>query len=136
VHAGVAGSPIHQTALQAIQSLLHAGVEIWISRQVVREYLATLTRPQRFANPQPIATLIADIRYYQRHFRITEDGPDVTERLLTLIQQVPTGGKQIHDANIVATMLAHGVPRLLTHNVADFQRFGGLISVVPLVTSS
>ena len=32
-------------------------------------------------------------------------------------------GKQVHDANIVATMLAHGVGRLLTFNVADFQRF-------------
>ena len=39
------------------------------------------------------------------------------------------GGKQVHDANIVATMLAFDVPRLITYNGADFQRFAGLITV-------
>ena len=37
------------------------------------------------------------------------------------------GGKQTHDANIVATMLAHGETRLLTFNAADFRRFDALI---------
>ena len=32
------------------------------------------------------------------------------------------GGRQIHDANIVATMLAYGELRLLTFNVADSRR--------------
>ncbi len=40
------------------------------------------------------------------------------------------GGKQVHDANIAATMLAHGITRLLTFNVADFQRFAGLIELI------
>ena len=40
------------------------------------------------------------------------------------------GGKQVHDANIVATMIAHGETRLLTFNESDFRRFGSLIEVV------
>jgi predicted nucleic acid-binding protein len=36
----------------------------------------------------------------------------------------------VHDANIVATMLAHGETRLLTFNGADFRRFASLIEVV------
>ncbi len=40
------------------------------------------------------------------------------------------GGKQAHDANIAATMLTHGIPRLLTFNAADFRRFDPLIEVV------
>ena len=39
-------------------------------------------------------------------------------------------GKQVHDANLVATMLAHGIRRLLTFNLADFQRFAGLVELV------
>ena len=39
-------------------------------------------------------------------------------------------GLDTPDANLVATMLAHGITRLLTFNVADFQRFGSLIEVV------
>ncbi len=43
-----------------------------------------------------------------------------------------TRGKQIHDANIVATMMAHGIRTLLTDNVSDFARWGHVIDVRPL----
>ena len=39
------------------------------------------------------------------------------------------GGRQIHDANIVAAMLAHGERRLLTFNTADFRRYGDRIEL-------
>ena len=42
------------------------------------------------------------------------------------------GGKQIHDANIAATMLAHDIPRILTNNVADFRRFEPAIGIIAL----
>ena len=42
---------------------------------------------------------------------------------------VQVGGRQIHDANIVATMLAHGERRLLTFNAADFRRYGDRIEL-------
>jgi len=48
------------------------------------------------------------------------------------MEQITIGGKQVHDANIVATMLVYGIPQLLTHNPSDFARFSGLISVLPL----
>jgi len=32
-------------------------------------------------------------------------------------------GKQVHDANVVATMRANGISRLATFNVGDFQRY-------------
>lgn len=47
-------------------------------------------------------------------------------------KEYPTRGKQIHDANIVATMLVNGVDTLLTMNVADLQRYQGRITLVPL----
>jgi predicted nucleic acid-binding protein len=40
------------------------------------------------------------------------------------------GGRQVHDANVVATMLAHGERRPLTFNEADFRRFAPLIGLV------
>ncbi|HEY1934207.1 MAG TPA: hypothetical protein VGG99_19540 [Acetobacteraceae bacterium] len=40
--------------------------------------------------------------------------------------------EQAHDANIVATMQAHGVSRLLTFNTSDFRRFGALVDLNPL----
>jgi predicted nucleic acid-binding protein len=38
-----------------------------------------------------------------------------------------------HDANIVATMQAHGIPKLLTHNIADFARFSSMTTLLPLI---
>ena len=46
--------------------------------------------------------------------------------------EYPTLGKQVHDANIVATMLAHGIDMLLTLNVDDFKRFEDKITLISL----
>lgn len=54
----------------------------------------------------------------------------VTASLVALIREVPIGGRQIHDANIVATMLAYGERRLLTLNARDFRRYGDRIVLV------
>jgi predicted nucleic acid-binding protein len=133
VYARATQSPFHQAALQMIQRLDQSRVELWISRQVLREYLATFTRPQQFTNPLPIETLIEDIRLFQTRFRVAEDSLQVTQRLLALMEQVSIGGKQVHDANIIATMQAYGISQLLTHNVADFNRFSEFITVLRLV---
>ena len=46
-----------------------------------------------------------------------------------LCREVPAAGKQVHDANIVATMQAHGERRLLTFNGSDFRRYGEHITL-------
>lgn len=89
---------------------------------------ADLDRPTLSA-----AEAIADVRQLAEIYTLLEDGAQVTERLYQLLLHAPTGGKQVHDANIVATMLAHGVARLLTFNVADFQRFVPLIELITAV---
>ena len=65
-------------------------------------------------------------------FTVLEDGPNVMAVLIALCREAPLAGKQIHDANIAATMLAHGERRLLTLNAKDFRRFGGRIELVEL----
>ena len=56
----------------------------------------------------------------------------MTENLLALCREISVGGQQIHDANIVATMLAHGERRLLTFNISDFRRFEDRIELMDL----
>lgn len=132
VFAASSGAPLHRRASEELRKRVESGQELWVSRQVLREYLATLSRPQTFAKPRPARELASDIRYFLGHFHLAEEGSAVTEKLLELIERVEIGGKQIHDANIVATMLASGIPALLTHNVGDFARFSDVIEVIPL----
>jgi predicted nucleic acid-binding protein len=131
--AGVVTAPRHLSATARIQSLYQRGNDLWISRQVLREYLATLSRPQTYANALPATMLVAHVQALSARFLIAEDGPDVTAALLDLIRTIRVGGRQIHDANIVATMLAHDIKRLLTKIVTDFARYSALITIEPLV---
>ncbi|BBO19276.1 type II toxin-antitoxin system VapC family toxin [Candidatus Brocadia pituitae] len=54
------------------------------------------------------------------------------QKLGELVQQYHVSGKQVHDANLVATMLVHGIHSLLTCNVDDFKRYKGLIKILLL----
>lgn len=40
-------------------------------------------------------------------------------------------GVQVHDARLVASMIAHAVTHILTSNVADFSRYPGIIVSAP-----
>ena len=64
-----------------------------------------------------------DAAAFLRRFEVLEDGPEVWAQLDELTQRFRFGGRQVHDANVVATMVAHSERRLLTFNVADFWRF-------------
>jgi predicted nucleic acid-binding protein len=133
VYAALRNSPWHAQAIQALQAELRAGAEMWISRQILREYIAVLTRPGTTTLASPVLSATADVVAFEQMFHVADDTRDVTATLLSLIRSVPIGGRQIHDANLVATMHVYGILRLLTHNVADFARFGSRITVVPMV---
>ena len=120
----------HARARAALSRMRQDGVPLWLSRQVFREYLAAATRPQASGPALAMADAIADVQGLQAAFNVAEDGPGVFGRLLQLLATHPGGGKQVHDANLVAAMLEHRIARLLTFNAADFRRFEPLIEVV------
>ena len=45
VYAHVAEAPWHREAQDALSAHEAAGASLWVSRQVLREYLVSLTRP-------------------------------------------------------------------------------------------
>ena len=130
IYAAVQEAPQHQQARHIIDQLKHSNTEMWLSRQVLREFLAALTRPQSFCRQYPLEDLLTASQEYERQFVVAEDQDLVTQQLYLLLDKVPCGGKQIHDANIVATMLTFDIPRIITYNFTDFFRFSGFIDVV------
>jgi predicted nucleic acid-binding protein len=129
VRARIDGAPNHEIAQARLDFELDSE-EVSISRQIIREYLAVVTRPQAWSLPMSIADALDDVLWMLNTFQVLSDGPAVTNRLMTLCREVPVGGRQIHDANIVATMLAHGERKLLTFNAADFRRYDNRIELV------
>src|SRR5437879_5858374 len=95
VYANVISAPLHNTALNTIKNHYHTGATLWINRQVIREYLATLTRRQQFSFPISIGALESDIKYFQSRFRVAGDDQTTTDKLIDLLGQIATGGKQV-----------------------------------------
>ncbi len=123
-------APEHHAIREVIKQLLTNGYEIWISRQVLREYSSVLTRQQPYTKPIAPPLVAAQVRLFEMSYRIADENSRVTSALCTLMDTILMGGKQIHDANIVATMQVYGILRLLTLNPVDFNRFSRQITVV------
>ena len=123
-------APGHRVARSRLERAIGDPEPVRISRQVIREYLAVVTRPQEWPIAITRENALDDVNTMLGNFEILEDGPRVTQTLITLCREVSVGGRQIHDANIVATMLAHGERRLLTFNTADFRRYADRIELV------
>ena len=130
VYARVMEAPNHDVARELLAQATTSDEPAQLSRQVLREYLAVMTRPQTWPVPLTRDQVLDDVERLGANFQILEDGPQVTEALVALCREVPAAGRQIHDANIVATMLAHGAQDLVTFNVADFRRYGDRIDVL------
>ena len=127
-------APAHVAACRCLDRAGNSGEPLHISRQILREYLVVVTRPQIWLESLAIGDALEDATSLISSFTVLEDGPNVMAMLITLCREVPVAGKQIHDANIAATMLAHGERRLLTLNAKDFRRYGQRIELVKLET--
>lgn len=122
--------PGHDQARTLLDRMFDEECELWMSQQVLREYLVQASHPRTFAPPLTIGQIVQQVSQIEMLFRIANDTPDVTSHLLMLLQTHPTRGKQIHDANIVATMRAKAIKTLLTLNADDFRRFEDQITIL------
>lgn len=129
VRARMPDAPRHVDATTLLATYAGLGEPLKINRQVIREFLAVATREQEWSPAMSGFEAVRHVREIMEFFDVLDENSDTTERLLTLCQNYPVGGRQIHDANIVATMLAYGERRLLTFNAADFRRYGDLIEL-------
>jgi predicted nucleic acid-binding protein len=122
--------PEHASVRGLFDQLLDEDYELWISRQVIREYLVQATHPRTFAEPLSIDSVLEQLEAIMEVCHIADDMGDVTTHLFSLLKTYPTLGKQIHDANVVATMLTYQIDTLITLNLDDFKRFEDKITLL------
>lgn len=132
IRLNVAETPEHRQVKAAVSNLLRDGNTLWVSRQVLREFCVVLTRPQTFPTPPVPADVVARARTLAGLFRVADETQAVTDRLLALMESIPMGGKQVHDANVIAVMQVYGIRHLFTLNPSDFERFSAQIHVLTL----
>jgi predicted nucleic acid-binding protein len=127
---------LHPQADALLKRMLREDGELWISGQIIREFMVQATHPKTLKVPLTSDEVIVEVNRIKPIFTIADETAEVREKLLELIKVYPTAGKQIHDANIVATMLAYGIDTLLTLNIDDMKRFSDKINLISLETSA
>ena len=121
-------SPFHDSAIAALTAAAKGYEELFVSCQVLREYLASGTRNA----VERLEEMALNINEFRKSYTVLDDDSACLERLVSLSRSVRFGGKQVHDANIVACMMENGISSLLTHNIQDFKRFEGMIDLIAM----
>jgi predicted nucleic acid-binding protein len=127
-----ADDPTHAVCVEAVRRLQTEANELCFGAQVMIEYWVVATRP-RTVNGLGLepAEVEADLREFERSFRVLAEPPDMAARWRELANRPAVRGRQAHDTRLVALMLAHGVTTLLTLNPADFARYNDLTCLAP-----
>lgn len=102
------------------------GTELWISGQVIREFCVQATRrgkKQFLEVPLTSQQVVPLVESFPPRFRIAEETPAVREKFVELLRTFRVPSKQIHDANIAATMIVNDINMLCTLNRKDFNRY-------------
>lgn len=116
----------------AVEKLLTRGEQLCFVPQNLVEFWNVCTRPLdkngfglTSAETEKRAKLI------ESRFLLLPDNERVHSEWRRLVVEQAVAGVQVHDARLVAAMLVHGVPQLLTLNDRDFGRYPGIAAVNP-----
>jgi predicted nucleic acid-binding protein len=124
--------PRHAICAAALRTLSTSEHELYLCAQVLIEYWAVATRP-RNVNGLGLEPDVVDasIRELEAALVLLPEPPDIAARWRELARRYTVRGRQVHDAHLVALMLAHGVTNLLTLNGADFARYPEITCLSP-----
>jgi len=125
-------SPHHALAVNALAALLTRGEVIGLVAQNLIEFWSVASRPSA-ANGLgwPVATVLQEIDRLLTQFPLLEETPALFTHWRHLVTTHQIIGRRVHDARLVAAMLAHGVTHLLTFNGDDFRAFNEIVVVSP-----
>ena len=111
----------------AVDTLVARGDQLCYVSQNLVEFWNVCTRPAD-KNGFGLTGAEADARakMIESKFLFLPDTPRIQAEWRRLVVVCSVSGVQVHDARLVAAMLAHGVPQLLTLNDGDFSRYPGI----------
>lgn len=113
------------------RTLRQRGDRLSITSQNCIELWNVATRPfNRNGLGLSVNEVRRQLRFVERTFPLLLDTPDVYTIWRQLVVAYGVSGVQVHDAHLVAAMLANGITHILTFNAADFTRYTGAGIVV------
>ncbi len=124
--------PQHQLIVTALTQLTSQGTSLHYTHQNIAELWNVMTRPLgRNGLGLTVNEAETEVRAIERGMTLLPDSETVYQEWRKIILRYGVSGVQVHDARLAATMYVHSVAHILTLNVPDFSRFGGLTAVHP-----
>lgn len=133
-----ASDPLHGVVQQAITNLIARGDVPVTAHPNFAEFWNVCTRPATARGGLGLSIPVAEGRLSsaERRFGRLAEVPTVYPHWRQLLITHGVQGKQVHDARLVALMLAHGITHILTLNGADFTRYPGVTVLDPARVNS
>ena len=129
LRATFSGMEVHELCRECIERL-QVQSDLWISNQVIREFYRQGMRAKVVGRQLAGKQILFELETLLLRFSIAEETNSVHAQLMTILRdaspEIP--GLLIHDANIVATMLANHIDTLVTRD-SDFQRFRDYVDI-------
>src|SRR5690349_10962617 len=125
--------PQHAAVRHAVRAIRARGDILVAAPQNVAEVWNVCTRPASARGGFGLTVKETDrrVRLIERLVRILPDSADTYSNWRRLVLAHAVQGVQVHDARLVAWMLAHGVTCLLPLNPGDFDRYSGITILAP-----
>ena len=125
----------HPIIRRVIQTLAARRDPVYMTPQNGIEFWAVATRP---ASKNALGWTLTEtgrrLRLVERLFPLLPDKPEIYREWKRLVHTVGVSGIQVHDARLVAVMLANGIENILTFNGGDFARYAaqGIMVLDPI----
>ncbi len=124
--------PQHPLVDSALAKLALAGTTLHYTHQNIAELWNAMTRPiTRNGFGLTVAEAEREVRVIEAGMILLQDNEAVYQEWRRTVVQYSVLGVQVHDARLVAAMRIHGVRHILTLNVTDFSRYGGITVAHP-----
>lgn len=126
----------HHPVAKALRDRGQRGeIPVCIAPQVLSEFFAIVTRTGKHRASRPLSPAEAaeEIQKYldAEHIHKIYPTPATWPTVLSLLEQRPVTGQDIHDLHLAATMLSNGVTEIYTFNTEDFVSIPGIEVLTP-----
>lgn len=123
---------MHERAIEATKKLRGRGESLSICSQNVIEFWGVATRPLNDNGlGMTSVKVLEEIRRLESFFPMLPDTSDIYREWRSLVTSHEIRGVAVHDARLVAVMIANQATHLLTFNTRDFRRYSEIVSVHP-----
>lgn len=125
--------PQHGTVGHAVRAVRSRGDGLTVAAQNAAEFWNVCTRPATARGGWGLTVAEADrrLKAIEAGFPLLAESPAAYSIWRGLVVAHAVQGKQVHDARLVALMMAHSVTHILTLNAGDFSRFPGIVEIAP-----